>query len=228
MSKKILVLTHVAYEGLGTLGEYLSQQAEVKIHGLYERPSLDIATTVKNYDGFIIMGGPMSANDEATISFIKTELALIPKIIEADKPLLGICLGSQLIAKSLGAPVYSHPQGVQEIGWYPLKLTPAAAEDPIFKQWPQKLMMFQWHGETFDLPKGAVHLAESGSFKHQAFRYGKKVYGLQFHPEMTEMMIQDWFANIKKPQRQILIAAQKHLPQLQLLSSILAKGFITI
>ncbi|MBI2335871.1 MAG: gamma-glutamyl-gamma-aminobutyrate hydrolase family protein [Deltaproteobacteria bacterium] len=228
MSKKILALTHVAYEGLGTLGEYLSQEAEVKIHGLYEKPFLDIAATVKNYDGFIIMGGPMSANDEATISFIKTELALIPKIIEADKPLLGICLGSQLIAKSLGAPVYGHPQGVQEIGWYPLLLTRAAAEDPIFKQWPQKLMMFQWHGETFDLPKGAVHLAESGVFKHQAFRYGKKVYGLQFHPEMTEGMIQDWFANIKKTPRQILSAAQKHLPQLQLLSSKLAKGFSTI
>ena len=106
----------------------------------------------------------------------------------ADLPVLGICLGAQLLAKTLGARVY--PNRVKEIGWYPIELTPAAADDPLFAQSGAQTV-FQWHGDTFDLPAGAVHLARSPLCENQAFRYGHNAYGLQFHIEMTAAMIDD-------------------------------------
>ena len=104
-------------------------------------------------------------------------------------PLLGICLGSQLLAKAFGAKVYPGP--IKEIGWYPLALTVAAAEDRLFAGCGPKFTVFQWHGDTFDLPR-AVHLAQSPLYRNQAFRIGPSAYGLQFHIEMTSEMIEDW------------------------------------
>ena len=120
----------------------------------------------------------------STCSGLSSRLAM-------DLPVLGICLGSQLLAKTLGARVY--PNHVKEIGWYPVELTPAAADDPLFAQSGTRTM-FQWHGDTFDLPSGAVHLARSPACENQAFRYGRRAYGLQFHIEMTAAMIDDWLS----------------------------------
>jgi GMP synthase (glutamine-hydrolysing) len=110
--------------------------------------------------------------------------------LELKIPLLGVCLGSQLIAKALKAKIYRGKQ--KEIGWYPLQLRPSAEKDPMFGSLSSPVFMFQWHGETFDLPSGAIHLASSSLYPNQAFRYTDRIYGLQFHCEMTDAMIRDW------------------------------------
>ena len=134
------------------------------------------------------MGGPMSANDP--LPGLAEELGLIRRAVIEGMPLLGICLGSQLIAKALGARVYRNRE--LEIGWEPVHLTDAGRADPLFSGLASPLMLFHWHGETFDLPEGAERLAWSAKCRHQAFRYGRSVYGLQFHPEVTSAMIADW------------------------------------
>jgi GMP synthase-like glutamine amidotransferase len=104
--------------------------------------------------------------------------------------MLGICLGSQLIARALGAPVYRNPS--LEIGWRPVHLTQSAQTDPVFAGLPSPTTFFHWHGETFDLPQDSAWLAWSDGCRHQAYRYRLNVYGLQFHPEVTPAMIEDW------------------------------------
>jgi len=121
---------------------------------------------------------------------LKAEVDWIREAIRREMPVLGLCLGSQLMAKALGAKVYANR--VKEIGWSPVGLLPAAAEDPLFAGCGPVQTVFQWHGDTFDLPAGAVHLAESPLCGNQAFRYGPRAWALQFHIEMTPAMIDDW------------------------------------
>jgi GMP synthase (glutamine-hydrolysing) len=129
----------------------------------------------------------MSANDD--LPWIPHEIAAIQEAVHRGIPVLGICLGSQLIARALGARVYRNTE--KEIGWFPLHWTSAAAADPLFHGFSDPQTVFQWHGETFDLPPGAQHLAYSAACRHQAFRVGN-VYGIQFHLEVTPPIIEDW------------------------------------
>ncbi|NUM99996.1 MAG: type 1 glutamine amidotransferase [Bryobacteraceae bacterium] len=140
-----------------------------------------------SYAGLVLMGGPMSANDN--VDYIRRELQLIEQFVAAGKPVLGICLGAQLIAKAAGARVYRN--SVKEIGWAPVYWTEAGHRDPLFAGLNQPENVFHWHGETFDLPAGADWLAYSEACRHQGFRLGK-AYGLQFHLEVTPAMIRDW------------------------------------
>jgi GMP synthase-like glutamine amidotransferase len=135
------------------------------------------------------MGGPMSANDR--FDCILRELRLIEEALALGKPVLGICLGSQLIARAAGAKVYRNP--VKEIGWAPVYWTEAAGQDPLFAGHHASELVFHWHGETFDLPRGAQWLAFSDACRHQAFRLGS-AYGIQFHLEVTPEMVADWLA----------------------------------
>jgi GMP synthase-like glutamine amidotransferase len=135
----------------------------------------------------------MGVYEQSKYPFLTREINFIKKMIEAGKPVLGICLGSQLIAAALGARVY--PNKSKEIGWYPLKAENAAKGDFLFSGWPARSRIFQWHGDTFDLPSGAAQLFSSPLCRHQAFRYGENVYGLQFHPEVDAPMIKDWLAH---------------------------------
>ncbi len=130
----------------------------------------------------------MSANDD--LPYIHEEMALIREAYAAGIPMLGICLGSQLIAKALGGNVVKNP--VKEIGWFPIEFTAAAGQDPLFSGLDQPETVFHWHGETFDLPPDAELLASSASCRHQAFRLRDNIYGLQFHLEVTPAMIADW------------------------------------
>lgn len=186
---KILVCQHVPHELLGTLNPLL------KSHGFRiryvnfgrhprEQPDLD------GYDGLIILGGPMCVDETHEHPHLLTETKLIEKAILRDLPVLGICLGAQLIAKTLGAPVRRNP--VPEIGWYDVAATTAARVDPLFKHCHKAEKIFQWHRDTFELPDGCIHLAESATCKNQAFRFGKHVYGFQFHLEVDEPMIERW------------------------------------
>lgn len=185
MRSPLLVLRHEPFEHLGRFAAILEENAvEYRYHDLGQ-PWVD-----EPYKALIIMGGPMSANDD--LLGLREELAVIGDALREDLPMLGICLGAQLIAKALGAEVYRNPE--LEIGWEPILMTEAAAKDPVFGGLSSTETFFHWHGETFDLPGGAEWLACSKKCKNQAFRYGKRVYGIQFHPEITPEMIEDWCA----------------------------------
>lgn len=132
-------------------------------------------------DLLVVMGGPMSVNDEREFPWLVEEKQFVRRILAAGKPVLGICLGAQLIANALGARVY--PNRAKEIGWFPIHGVPS--DDPDTFRLPATADVFHWHGETFDLPTGAVHLARSAHCEHQAFQVGRRALGLQFHLETT-------------------------------------------
>lgn len=134
------------------------------------------------------MGGPMSVNDP--LPYLQEEIALIRTALARSQPVLGICLGSQLLAKALGASVYRN--SAKEIGWYDLSLAEAAGYDPVFSRMQPVETVFHWHSEVFDLPPGAIWLARSALCRNQAFRFGANAYGMQFHLEVTPAMIADW------------------------------------
>jgi GMP synthase (glutamine-hydrolysing) len=138
------------------------------------------------------MGGPMGVYEGEKHAFLPREIDFIEKAVSRGVPTLGVCLGAQLLARALGSPVYPHR--FREIGWYPLRLTPEGRKDPAFRRWPPRARVFQWHGDTFDLPQGAALLARSPLCENQAFRHGRTAYGLQFHLEVTPAMIGEWLA----------------------------------
>lgn len=141
------------------------------------------------FDAWIVMGGPMNVDETDRYAFLGPERTLLRRLIAGDRPVMGVCLGAQLIARAAGARVY--PGREKEIGLFEIHLTPVAADDPLFRLFGDPQAVFQWHGDTFDLPAGAVHLARSERFEHQAFRLGRRVYALQFHLESTSRMIED-------------------------------------
>lgn len=187
--KKLLVLQHVAHELLGTLNPLLKRSGfRIRYVNFARYP--DAQPNLEGYAGLVILGGPMSANDGDRLSHLKVEMRLIEDALRRDIPVLGICLGAQLIAKTLGAAVY--PNREKEIGWYDILPTAEAGCDPLMMALQATEKIFQWHGETFDIPTSSSHLAISPLCANQAFRYGKKVYGFQFHLEVDEPMIHRW------------------------------------
>jgi GMP synthase-like glutamine amidotransferase len=183
---RVLAFRHVPFEGLGLIEPALRlRHIEVDYADLYQAGAA--APDAGRYDGLIFMGGPMSVNDD--LPFLRQEMEFIRQATAGRLPVLGICLGSQLIARALGATVRRN--SAKEIGWYGLRFTPAAVGDRLFDGLSQETV-FHWHGETFDLPPGAELLASSDLCRNQAFRAGERVYGLQFHLEVTPEMIADW------------------------------------
>jgi GMP synthase-like glutamine amidotransferase len=183
----VYAFRHIPCEHLGRIAPALeSRGIAVEYLDMFE--GAPVPERIGEAAGLIFMGGPMSANDD--LPYLRAELALIEQAAKVGQPVLGVCLGAQLIAKALGARVYR--DRVKEIGWYPVQWTPAAARDPLFTGLSAPETVFHWHGETFDLPPGAQWLARSEACAHQAFRVGANVYGLQFHLEVTPEMIEDW------------------------------------
>lgn len=184
----VLAFRHVPFEHLGMIAPALEERGIAwRYADMFDRsgtpPGWESAAAL------IFMGGPMSANDD--LPFIHEELRLIERAVALGKPVLGICLGAQLIARALGARVYRNP--VKEIGWAPVTWRDEARTDPLFRGLSAPEVLFHWHGETFDLPAGAAWLASSGACPHQAFR-AATAYGLQFHLEVTPEMIACWCA----------------------------------
>ena len=172
-------LQHVSIEGLGSIEDWIiSKGHHLTSTQLYENtnfPELD------EIDCLIIMGGPMSVYEENKYQWLILEKKFIRQAIDKGKIVLGICLGSQLIADVLGARVY--PNKFKEIGWFPVKMTMDAAHSRLFKFFPKQLTVFQWHGDTFDIPAEAIHIATSEACNNQAFVFNDKVVALQFHFE---------------------------------------------
>lgn len=170
---------HVPFEGLGSIESWLQTAGfEITNTQFYESSELPYLNEI---DLLIIMGGPMSVNDEDEFPWLILEKKFIRDIIESGKPVLGICLGAQLIASALGAEVYPNP--VKEIGWLPVQA--ASSIDASAFSFPPSMEVFHWHGETFDLPPGATLIARSEGCENQAFQIGTSVIGLQFHLETT-------------------------------------------
>lgn len=186
----VLVLQHVSCETPGVFEDVLRERG-ARIH----RVELDEGQPLpawRDFEAIVAMGGPMSVNDEREWPWLVAEKRLIREAVTAGTAFWGSCLGVQLLAASLGARV--HPGPRPEVGLLPVTLTDAAAADPVFRDAPRELLTLQWHGDTFDLPTGAVLLAGSPVCPHQAFRWGRAAYGVQFHLEVTTAMARAWAA----------------------------------
>ena len=180
---RMAVLQHVEFEGPAAVADWAAGRGfPLRVFHLYRDTTLP---SLSDFDMLTVMGGPMSANDEAQLGWLGPEIALVREAIAADKIVLGICLGAQIIAKALGARV--HPGSAKEIGWFPVQRT--AGSHPLFDGLPDSFTPIHWHGETFDLPHEAQLLAKSKITENQAFAVGQRVLGLQFHMEATEQSV---------------------------------------
>ncbi len=172
-------LQHVPFEGLGSIEAWLQNAGyEITSTRFYESAALPEISAI---DFLVIMGGPMSINDEQDYPWLAEEKAFIREVIAAGKPVLGICLGAQLIASAMGGEVF--PNSVKEIGWFPIQAVETDDTDTF--RFPREAEVFHWHGETFSLPAGALRIAESRGCANQAFQIGSHVIALQFHLETT-------------------------------------------
>jgi GMP synthase (glutamine-hydrolysing) len=183
---RVAAIQHVSAEPLGTIAVALSA-AGVEVDPVRVDLGDPIPETTAGLHGIVVMGGPMGVYEAEQHPFLRDELRLLSKAHEQGLPILGICLGAQLLAGALGSRVY--PSGIREIGWYPITLTGEASRDALFRRTPQTFTGFHWHGDTFDLPPGAVRLASSKLTREQAFRAGPTSYGLQFHLEVTPEVV---------------------------------------
>jgi len=182
-------LQHVSFEGPGSIAPWLAAAGH---HLAVTR--LDLGAPLpapEAVDLLLVMGGPMSANDESELPWLAEEKALLRTCVQAGKAVLGICLGAQLIASALGARVYRNP--VKEIGWFPVRGVTAPGGATF--RFPPEMTAFHWHGETFDLPAGALRLAASDGCANQAFQLGRSAIGLQFHLETTPVLARELVAH---------------------------------
>lgn len=178
---RIHCIQHVRFEGIGCIKDWVkSNRHSISHTKLYQKsdfPAMD------SFDWLIIMGGPMSVNDTEEYTWLTPEKNFIKKAIEQNKTILGICLGAQLIANALEANVYKNDE--KEIGWFPIQIS-ETKPNPLIDLISKNNKVFHWHGETFETPKNAIHLAGSKACKNQAFLYKTNVIGLQFHLELTK------------------------------------------
>ena len=189
MAGKVLTVLQRETSTPGRVGEALRRRGyHLDIHHGTLPEGID--GRADGYDAVVVFGGPMSANDDETHPFIRRQLDWIPGVVQSGTPFLGICLGAQLLARALGARVERHPEGLGEIGYFEVRPT---AEGAAWFDRP--LHAYHWNREGFELPTGAVLLAEGDRFPHQAFRYGEAAFAVQFHPEVTRDIIDLWTTN---------------------------------
>lgn len=222
--KRVLIVLHQAHSKSGRYGSILQSLGyELDIRRCCVGDALP--KSMDEHAGVAIFGGPMSANDDCSLDFIKAELDWIPAAVESGKPFLGICLGAQLLARTIGGRVFLHPEGKAEIGYFGLKPTKAAG-----RMFDGLESVYHWHREGFELPKKAEILATGDMFENQAFRWDRNAIGIQFHGEVTNGMRARWMVRAahrltlpgaQNPDEQV--AGQKrHDPKIR----IWAKGFL--
>jgi len=194
----VLIIKNIKSEGPGTIEDFLKEKGTA-----YSIIDLSDCKTeipdMRNYSHLVVMGGPMAVYEMDDHSFLSYEAAMIRAFIKTGRPVLGICLGAQMIAYALGAKVY--PGAVKETGWYEARITEEGMKDPAFSALSINggpfTEVFQWHGDTFDLPQKAVRTAFSDKYENQSFRYGDNIHALQFHIEVTPEIIREWFKDEK-------------------------------
>jgi GMP synthase (glutamine-hydrolysing) len=233
---RLMVFQHVAAEPLGTLHARIRKRGHrIRFHNFQRHP--DSEPNVERYQGLIVLGGPMNVEDQHRHPHLKTELLAIEAALRQDKPVLGICLGAQLLAHVLGAPVRRH--GQHEIGWYDLITTAQGREDPVLGHLGEQAPVFQWHACTFGLPSGAVQLARTETCEQQAFRFGQNAYGFQFHLEADAAMIERWLqlpayreelasAGIGRDETSIRAATASLIEQMQPLAEVTFNNFLDL
>lgn len=203
--KPVLIVQHAPHEHPAIIRRALETQgiATRCIHPYRgdQYPSVDQIL------GMVSMGGPMSANDESEHPWITQEIKLLRSCVEAGLPVLGVCLGGQMLARAMGSPVGRNAQA--EVGWFPIRPTSAGREDPIFGGAGNEPLVYHWHEDTFELPAGAVLLADSQACPRQAYRLGERIYGFQFHPEADHQLVHEWMA-IEGVEEEILDAQKQH------------------
>lgn len=177
---QIQIIQHVEFEGPGAIADWARERGHsISVTKQFKGEKLP---AVDDFDFMVIMGGPMSVNDEEQFKWLAEEKQLIAEALREEKVILGICLGAQLLAQVMGASIY--PSRAKEIGWFPVRLTLQAARSRLFSGLPSTMTVLHWHGETFDMPQGAVLLAETPLCRNQAFELEGRVLGLQFHLEL--------------------------------------------
>lgn len=187
---RIQCLQHVPFEEPGLIKEWAEERGhQIECVRVFGGRKAD----VKAVDMLVVLGGPMGACDEDRYPWLVYELEVIEKAIGLGLPVLGVCLGAQIIARVLGGTVSKNPEG--EIGWFPVKLTDSGIAEDVFKGFPVNFPAFHWHGDTFDAPPGSVNAAYSGACANQAFVYNKKVVALQFHLEAIKEGIEQLMTN---------------------------------
>jgi len=187
--RRVLVVQHVPYEPLGALDALLKAR-KIRIRYVNFARNPDARPDLAGYDALIVLGGPMNVDQQDCHPHLKTELELLTAALGRGMPVLGICLGGQLLAHALGAAVGRNP--AKELGWYHVRLTPSGLADPALRLLGEQAPIFQRHGDTFAIPAGGERLAESDLCPNQAFRFGECAYGLQFHLEVDRHLIERW------------------------------------
>lgn len=208
----VYILRHAPDKALGHLvGVLEGLGLSYRYMDVYRVPeeSLELPADIT---GLVILGGEMNVDETDVYPFLAEERGFIRTVMEDGLPVFGICLGAQLIARSLGAPVVKNP--VKEIGWTPILLTEEGVSDPVMGALGEEHLQFQWHEDRFELPPGAIRLAGSADCDNQAFRIGARIYGVQFHPEMTGEVIEEWLSesrSLGEERKNVIRAESKRL-----------------
>ena len=211
-AKTVFVLQHSPCETLGVIAEALASVGCV-VRTIRSYAGKPIPATLGEATGLIVMGGPMGVYESARYPFLLEEMRLIDEALRAGTPILGVCLGSQLLAATLGAQVIR--AAAKEIGWHPVTLAPAATWDRLWSGVEPNFVAFHWHGDIFELPQGAVALASSAATACQAFRYSEQAYGLLFHLEVTQEMIDQMVNTFAGELREARVEADRVIRETQ-------------
>jgi GMP synthase (glutamine-hydrolysing) len=235
--RKILVFQHVASEPLGHLDPILRRAgSRIRYVNFSREPRAE--PDMRRYDGLVVLGGPMNVDQAGLHPHLNTEMEIVREAAQTGKPVLGICLGAQLLAAAMGADV--HPNPLPEIGWYRLQTLADAHRDRLFRHFEHGAnYVFQWHAYTFQLPASAVHLARTRGCRNQAYRLGDNAWGLQFHLEADAAMIDRWLGTANGRREiedhwhagriaRIRGATRRHAPQAQALSNRVFGEFVKL
>jgi GMP synthase (glutamine-hydrolysing) len=197
----VLIIKNVTSEGPGTIEDYLKGRGTEYTVADFSacEATEETVPDIRDFTHLVLMGGPMAVYESEGLPYLHYEVTMIRAFAKSGRAVLGICLGAQIIAYALGADVYKGEK--QELGWDTVEMTEEGMKDDTFSTLAvdntSMVQVFQWHGDTFDLPKKAVRIASSGSYENQAFRYAENVYALQFHIEVTPEIIREWFEHEK-------------------------------
>jgi len=186
--RRIHFFQHVPFETPGMIAVWANEKNQGTAYTLFFEKEF-LIPPIEHIDWLVVMGGPMSVHDEEKFQWLKIEKEFIRKCIDANKTVIGICLGSQLVAEALGARVFKNT--FPEIGIMPVEWTEEAQANFLFNHFPKSQNVFHWHGDTFDLPARSIHLAKTNPCRNQAFIFRNNIIGLQFHPEVNDLLIRD-------------------------------------